>query len=279
MYIDFMKVSIKMFIISSLVFFLSILSIFYFKLDYGLEFTGGLEIELGYFKQVDIVDVKKKLFMINGLQVKYYGSNKNLQLKIKTINNRNDILSTVEKLVNNEAKILRVDYIGPEMTNSIIKNSLYATFISVFCMIIYLVLRFNYLLAFSALISLLHDIVILLGIISFFKIEFNLAVFSALFAVFGYSINDTIVIFDRLRENINKNNKHASVYELINISINSTLSRTLSTSISTLCVTLIIFFFGGIYLLGFALVLSFGVIIGTYSSIYLSTCFMLLKRK
>ncbi|MCB1712149.1 MAG: protein translocase subunit SecF [Candidatus Riesia sp.] len=276
MFIDFMKISKKMIVLSLTLLFLSGIIIFNYKIDFGLEFIGGVEVELHYTEKVKIADVKKQLSVLGDIQVKYYGSNKNIQLKIKNNKRKDELIVEVEKVIGNDAKMLRLDYMGPEMTGSIIKNSCYSILAGIFCMVIYLIFRFNYILAFNALVALVHDIIILLGIISLLGIEFNLAVFSALFAVFGYSINDTIVIFDRLRENI-KINKDQNMYNLINMSVNSTLLRTLNTSISTLMVTLIILIFGGTYLFGFALVLSLGVIIGTYSSIYLSTYLMLFK--
>ncbi|HIH2763448.1 MAG TPA: protein translocase subunit SecF [Candidatus Azoamicus sp.] len=136
-------------------------------------------------------------------------------------------------------------------------------------MLIYLTFRFKYEFAISALLALLHDIILVLGFISFFNIEFDIILLSSLFAIFGYSINDTVVIFDRLRETIRMNN-NLKFDDIINESINKTLSRTLTTSLSTLFVTLILMFFSGGYLFNFSLILSFGIIIGTYSSIFIS---------
>lgn len=245
------------------------------NIDFGLEFTGGLELELEYTDKVKLSDIRYLFNDFKDVTIKYYGSKKHLQIKIKKSDkNKKDIIVLIKKLLDDGAKVLKIDYIGAEVTSNVINNSIKALLLSVLLMFIYLTFRFDYILALSAIIVLVHDIIIVIGLLLFFEFEFNLSVMAALFAVFGYVVNDTIIIFDRIREarsvyNINDN------AEMINAAINNTVVRTLITSLSTLFVVTIIFIFGGEYLWGFAFTLFFGIIIGTYSSIYVAPAPML----
>jgi preprotein translocase subunit SecF len=165
-----------------------------------------------------------------------------------------------------------MEYIGAEINDDIIKKSINAIFLSIILMFIYLILRFDLYFALSGIISLFHNIIIILCIISYFKIELNLLLLSAIFALFGYSVNDTVVIFDRIRENLNLKNNN-DITSIINLSLNSTLSRTIKTSLSTILVVIILFIFNT-DLYYFSLILNLGIIIGTYSSIFISTFYI-----
>jgi len=278
MNINFIKISKITVPISILLCILSIFHITNYHFNYGLEFTGGLELELESKNKIDITDIKNKLHEIKNIKIKYYGSKKNIQIKI--INEKNDqIINSIEKNLPSDVKIIRIDYIGAEINNETIKNSVIAILTALISMMLYLTYRFKYKFAISATLALIHDMIILIGIISLLKLELNLTILSAIFAVFGYSVNDTVVIFDRLREYslLYKNTRNLN--DIINLSINSTLSRTLITSLSTLSVTVVLIFFSGEYLFGFSLILTCGIIIGTYSSIYISTIPLLMWKK
>ena len=272
MNINFIKINKKVVVLSLILCILSLISLFKYNLNLGLEFTGGIEIELESKNRLHISEIKDKLNYINDIKIKYYGSKKNIQLKIKnTEENIEELIDSIKINLGDKTNIIRMDYIGAEINKETITNSFIAIVIALLSMMLYLTYRFQYKMAFSALITLIHDIILILGVISFFKLEFNLIILSAMFAIFGYSINDTVVIFDRIREHINLYKHKKEFNEIINISINKTLSRTIMTSLSTLLVTVILMMFAGEYLFGFSLILSVGIVIGTYSSICIST--------
>jgi len=248
---------------------ISILIISKNNINLGLEFTGGIEIELESNDIVNIDIIKKKLQKIKDIKLKYYGTKKNIKIKTKhsnDINIKDEIQTILNSELGNNIKIKYIDYIGSEISNSTIKNTLKAIIIAIISMIIYLSYRFHYKYAISATITLVHDLLLIIGLLSILQIEFNITTLAALFAIFGYSINDTVVVFDRIRENI-KLYKKKNIKQIINISINNTLSRTLITSISTLFITIILMSITGQNLYGFSFVLFSGIIIGTYSSI------------
>ena len=167
-------------------------------------------------------------------------------------------------------KLKKVDFIGAEVGEELIEKSVIAVFLSIFFTILYISLRFEYKFAISAAISLIYVIFFILGILSFFKIQFNLTTLASLLAVMGYSLNDTIVVFDRIRENLRKKHE-GNIVEIVNLSINQTLSRTLLTSFFTMLVILSLLFKGGESMYSFSIVFFFGIIIGTYSSIYVAS--------
>jgi len=269
MNINFIKVGKACLFMSFFLIFVSFFSFYLKGFSFGLDFVGGIEIELEALNANDIISIKKKLDDIKNIKIRYYGSKKFVQIRLKfnDIDSKN-LIDTIEKRLSNEFKILKVDFISSEVSKRTIDNTFKATFIAIIAMLIYLTFRFKYEFAISALLALLHDIILVLGFISFFNIEFDIILLSSLFAIFGYSINDTVIIFDRLREIIRINGKFEFIF--LNEAINKTLSRTLMTSLSTLCVTVMLIFFSGDYLFSFSLVLSFGILVGTYSSICIS---------
>ena len=278
--INFIKIS-KITLLASIFFsLLSLCCIIKYEFNLGIEFTGGLEIEIESHNIISINDLRKNLNDFENIKIKYYGSKKIVQLKIKNTNN--DIKNTLDIIktkISENMMITKYDFIGEEINKENIKNTLIAIFIASISIFIYLTFRFKYKMAISAIITLFHDIIIILGIISFFSIELNLIILSSLFTIFGYSINDTVIIFDRIREIENKIKKNYDIKEIINLSINKTLSRTIITSLSTLIVTIILSILSDEYLFNFYLILSLGIIIGTYSSIYISANLLLIINK
>lgn len=263
----------------NLFFFLIFLffGIFYLSLcrfNLGLEFVGGVELEVSskttnydFFLNDNIKNNKD-------IQIRNFNSNKNIQIKIKkNIRMYDNLIILFKNLIFDKISIVSIIYVGPEMTFSIIYNSFFAVFLSIIFMFIYLFYRFNLFFSFISIILLLNNIFYSFLFISFFDIELNLPVLASLFSIFGYCINDVIIILDRIRENL-KINKKFDYYYLLNYSVNSTLSRTFSTSFSTLLVIYIIYFFGNSYLLGFSLVLFFGILVGTFSSLFLLPSFL-----
>lgn len=270
MNINFIKIGRITLFFSAVLIGASLFSIFLKGFNFGLDFVGGIEIEIELSDFSDINVVKKNLNNIKNIKVRYFGSKKYLQIRSKFYKDDSKLfIESIKKCLLTDFKILKIDFISSEVSKKTVNNTFNAILFSVLAMTLYITFRFKYAFAVSAVLALFHDIIITLGFISFLGIEFNVILLSALFAIFGYSINDTVVIFDRIRENICISGNY-NLDLIINDSINKTLSRTLSTSISTLFVTCMLIFFAGDYLFYFSLILSFGIIVGTYSSICIS---------
>lgn len=241
-------------------------------LNLGLDFTGGTQIEVAYSKPADIPTIRKQLSQAGFSEavVQSYGSAEAVLISIspkdehasKTIGQ--DIASALP-----EAKIQRVDFIGPQIGKELMTKGALAFFIALLATLAYIALRFEYKLALSAILALLHDPILILGIFALFHIEFNLPAFAALLTVIGYSLNDTVVVFDRVRENFRKLRKISTI-DLMNLSINQTLSRTVMTSGLTLLVVIALFLYGGATIHSFSIALIIGIVVGTYSSIYVA---------
>lgn len=259
---------------------ISLLIIVNKDLSLGLEFCGGTEIEIEVTKEFKIDDFKKHLLKIKNIKLNYYGSNQNIQIKVKNSENNIEKIQDILNLnIGKEHfKIINSTYIGSEINKETINKSISAIIIAILSMTLYLIIRFNIVFGLSAICALFHDIIIILGIISLLDIELNLIIISAIFTIFGYSINDTIIIFDRIRENI-KYAKDMDLETIINNSINKTLSRTIGTSLSTILVTSTLIFFSSDSLFLFSLILTLGIIIGTYSSIFISSIIIIFIKK
>ncbi len=262
------------FLFSILVFIFSINNIIFKELNLGIEFSGGIEIKLIMNKQIKLNIIKDKLKNYKNIEVYRLGQNI-VQIKIKKIKTEKMNIKSkiqnifIEEIKKNKIVILNTDYIGKEIYNIIIFKSIISTCLSFLFMFIYLLCRFEFKFVISSIITLLHDIIIILGLIIYLKIEINLIIVMCLFTIFGYSINDTIVIFDRIREN--KKKKNDKIKNIIKLSIIETLGRTLKTSITTVFVVLTLMFFTDKLLLYFSLIMFFGIFIGTYSSIFISS--------
>ena len=278
---NYVKINKITLILSIILILISILIITNNKLNLGIEFTGGIEIEIESSDIINIDEIKKN---IDNSKIKYSGSKKNIQIKIKTPKKEDTIEEIKKKIENTDnkkyIKITKIEYIGAEINKETINNSINAVILSLIAMTIYLTIRFEYKASICAVLALIHDAILTLGVLSLFKIEFNLSALAAILAVIGYSVNNTVIIFDRIRENININ-KNKKIIEIINNSINETLRRTIITSSTTLFVTLTLMTISKETLFIFGLILTLGIIIGTYSSIYISTMlyYILNKKK
>ncbi len=279
--IDFMKQRKVAYVFSLILFIASILSLTINHLNLGLDFTGGMQIELKYSQTVDLNNVRDQLAK-QGLPeatVIRYGSSRDVQvtLPLKDFDSHKETqveslqqqVSAQIQAILPEAAITRVDYVGPQVGKQLAQQGLLAVVVSLIATMIYIALRFEIRFAVSSAIALIHDPILILGVFSFFHIDFDLIALAAVLTVIGYSLNDTVVIFDRVRENFRKIKK-ALPNEVMNLSINQTLSRTIMTSGLTLTVVVVLFFFGGAMLKGFSLALIIGIVIGTYSSIYVA---------
>lgn len=265
-------------IIVSLVFIaVSIFSLTTQGLKLGVDFTGGTLIEIGYQKSVDLSEVRTTLSeaKFEGANVQYFGATNEILIRLEpqTISSAK-LSSNIIRLLGGEADIRRVEFVGPKVGEELTNDGGLAMLYALIGILIYVAFRFEYRFSLGSIAALIHDVVITLGVFSLFQIEFDLTVLAAILAVIGYSLNDTIVVFDRIRENF-LSTRYTDPKKIINGALNQTLSRTIMTSITTLLVLLALFFLGGEIIHGFALALLIGVVIGTYSSIYVASSMIL----
>jgi preprotein translocase subunit SecF len=270
--IDFMRQRKWAAIFSITLFVFSIGSLIINGLNLGLDFTGGTEIQMHYTEPADLSQIRNQLDRANFRSpiVQSYGTSRDVMIKLKPLKNvtQQEITDRVSKALP-KAKLEQVEYIGPQVGKTLVTNGILAVIVSLLATMAYIALRFEYRFAISSTVALIHDPVLILGIFSLFHLEFNLITLAALLTMLGYSLNDTVVVYDRVRENFRKVRKGTSV-EIMNLSVNQTLSRTIMTSGLTLLVVIALLIFGGEMLRGFSLALIIGIVIGTYSSIYIA---------
>jgi preprotein translocase subunit SecF len=270
--VDFMGARKWTALLSGLIFIGSIAALLLNGLNWGLDFTGGMQIEVTYSQPANVDIIRQQLSRIGfkEAQVVQYGSSNDILISIAPREglDQSSMLDPIMHALNGATK-QRVDFVGPQVGAELATKGALAILVSLIATMIYIALRFEYRLAFSSAVALIHDPVLILGIFSLFHIEFDLKALAGLLAVIGYSLNDTIVVFDRVRENFIKL-RRLSPIEIMNTSINQTLSRTIMTSLLTLCVVVALFVYGGETIHGFSLALMIGIIVGTYSSIYVA---------
>ncbi len=264
-------------IISISLIILSVLLLLFKGLNYGVDFKGGTLIELRTIdSNITISDLRKSFNKINlgDVSVKEFGKENDYIVKFEkkhTIEENfiQNLKVELSKHIGNSFDFRRVESVGPKVSSELLKSSILAIGLSLTAMLIYIWIRFEWQFSLGAIAALFHDVIITLGIFSVLNLEINLSIIAAVLTIVGYSMNDTVVIFDRVRENLKKFSD-IKIFELTNIAINETLSRTLITSITTLLALLSIFFFGGEILKGFSFAMILGVLIGTYSSIFIA---------
>ncbi len=277
--IDFMAQRKWAAILSVIAIVMSFISFGYHGLAWGLDFTGGTQLQLSYEQPADLAAIHDNLEKAGFADavIISYGTSKDVLVSLvpkdkaelaQDTTAQAEIVKQVLAALPG-AKMEQVDYIGPQVGAEMASKGLMAILVALIGTMIYIAIRFGWYFAISSTVALLHDPIIIVGMFSFFRIEFNLISLAAVLTVIGYSLNDTIVIYDRVRENFRKFRK-AETLEILNLSINQTLSRTIMTSALTLTVVLALFFMGGTLLYGFSLALMIGIIVGTYSSIYVA---------
>ena len=289
--VDFMRWNKIAFIISGLLIIFTLIIINIFGFNWGLDFTGGTVIEIFLEKPIH-VDVLRNNIIKSGFNnplVQNLGNTHEFIIKIQPVPNLDNmklstkILSIIKKTSRqkNVVIIKRIEFIGPSVGSDLAQNGILALFFAFIAILLYIGMRFEWRLACSAVLALIHDIILTCGILGLFHIEINLIIIASLMSVIGYSLNDKIVVFDRIRENFYKICCTSS-YDIVNISLSQTLKRTLMTSMITLTIIFILFIFGGELLKDFSLTMLIGTIIGTISSIYISSGLALkmgMKRK
>ncbi len=276
--IDFMAKRQLAAIFSGLLIVVAIVSLFSRGLNFGIDFTGGTLIEMGYGKPVELNQVRDKLAAggFGDAVVQHFGTSQDILVRIaprEQLNSADISTQVMDALRGGEAgdiQMRRVEFVGPQVGDELTNDGGLAMLYALIAILIYVALRFEYRFSLGAVAALVHDVIITIGFFSVTQIEFDLTVLAAVLAVIGYSLNDTIVVFDRIRENFRKMRKGTPI-EIMNSSLNQTLSRTLMTSFTTLLVLFALAFLGGAIIHGFALALIVGIVIGTYSSIYVAS--------
>jgi len=268
----------KMNIVSFIIIFLSIFFLFFKGLNLGVDFKGGTLIEIRSENiKIQISEIRQSLLKMDlgDVTVKKFGKEKDYLVKIEKnkSNDENFIKKINDQLSSDLGTVVnfrRVENVGPKVSSELLKAGLLAISLSLAAMLIYIWIRFEWQFSLAAILAIIHDVIITVGIFSFLSYEINLSIVAAILTIVGYSMNDTVVIFDRIRENLKKYSK-ISISEISNISTNETLSRTLITSVTTLLALFSIYIFGGAILKGFSFAMIIGVIVGTFSSIFVAT--------
>jgi len=269
---QFMKYRKVAGIASLIIFLVSVLSLSFRGLSLGLDFSGGTLVEITYENPVNLESIRETL-VINGFedsQVVNFGTNLDVLIKVADQNGNSSIGDTVYSLLSNNGfvgELKRVEFVGPQVGAELRDQGGLGMLVALFMILMYVAFRFQYKFALGAVTALGHDVVIILGLFSIFAWDFDLTVLAALLAVIGYSLNDTIVVSDRIRENF-RTQREMDPQAMIDLSLNQTLGRTIVTSLTTLLVLFALFIFGGEMIKGFSLALILGVLVGTYSSIY-----------
>ncbi len=245
--------------------------------NFGIDFTGGTLVEVGYPQGVELTGIRTALQQdgYSEAVVQHFGTASDVLIRIapkegvSSAELSDNVFNTL-KIQNGEVELRRVEFVGPQVGDELTNDGGLAMIYALIGILIYVALRFEYRFAVGSVAALVHDVIITLGLFSLLQLDFDLTVLAAILAVIGYSLNDTIVVFDRIRENFRKLRKGSPV-EVVNASLNQTLTRTLMTSVTTLLVLIALFVFGGELIHGFATALIAGVLIGTYSSIYVAS--------
>ena len=271
--------------LSLLMVLISLFFILFKGLNYGIDFKGGTLIELRVVnKNITISDIRSSLSQMNlgDINVKEFGKKGDYLIKIEQKSDKNSkfinsLKENIKKNLNTEINFRRVENVGPKVSSELLQSGILAIGLSLAAMLFYIWIRFEWQFSLGAILALFHDVIITLGLFSLFSLEINLSIVAAVLTIVGYSMNDTVVIYDRVRENLRKFSD-IKIYELTNISINETLSRTIITSLTTLLALVAIFLFGGEILKGFSFAMILGVIFGTYSSIYIANTVLVRLR-
>ena len=281
-FVDYFK---KFNILSLILVLISLVFVVFKGLNYGIDFKGGTLIEIRLEnKNVNVSDIRNSIKKINlgDVNVKNFGEDGDFLIKIeKKLNNNETLISKIKTTLDQDlledVNYRRIESVGPKVSAELLKSGIISIGLALLMMLFYIWFRFEWQFSLGSIIALFHDIIITVGVFSLLSIEINLSIVAAVLTIVGYSMNDTVVIYDRIRENLSKYNK-LEIDQISNLSVNETLSRTLITSVTTLLALLSIFFFGGEILKGFSLAMIFGVLFGTYSSIYIANTVLVRLR-
>ena len=270
-------------IFSGMLMIISIVSLATRGLQMGIDFTGGTLIEIGYQKAADLTVLRNTLDEagFSDATVQNFGTAKDVLIRLKlhegvsSADLSSKVLEAINKTTAEPASVRRVEFVGPQVGDDLAEDGFLALLYSTICILIYIAWRFEWKFSVGAVLATIHDVVVTLGLFSILGLEFDLTVLAAVLALIGYSLNDTIVVYDRIRENF-RLMRNKSTEEIMNISVNVTLSRTIMTSLTVILVLVSLFFLGGEIIHNFSIVLLFGVFFGTYSSIFIASPMALL---
>ena len=289
--IPFIKLHKSGYFFSTIIVIASIFFFLFKGLNYGIDFKGGTLVEIGTENSVKIEELRLITgnLALGDVQIQKFGTKNNFLIRVEErIGGESSQQESIKILKNALAKQIvgniqyrRVEVVGPKVSSELIQKGTMAVIIAVVSMLIYIWVRFEWQFSLGAVIALIHDVLISIGVFSLAQIEFNLSIIAALLTIVGYSMNDTVVVYDRVRENLRKFKK-MEMSELLNLSINNTLSRTIMTSLTTLLALFCLYFLGGEIIKGFAFAMMLGVVVGTYSSIFIAVPLLLvfkLKRE
>ncbi len=268
------------YIFSGTLILISLISIIFHKgLRYNIDFTGGMLVQLKFEKPVEIQDIRSVLSKqgYGDSEIKHFGNPQEVVIRVGLEKNKKETATQIETLLKkglpqNSFTEERVERVGPKIGHELIIDAIKAILWSMILILFYVMWRFEFKFSIGAIVALAHDVTITLGVFSIFNIEISAPMIAAILTIVGYSLNDTIVVYDRIRENLKASKKNAKdVAGTVNTSINETLSRTIMTSVTTLIVVVVLYLFGGEVLRNFALALIIGIVIGTYSSIFIAS--------
>ena len=275
--IKFMKIKRLTLLVSSFLFLLSLISIFTKGLNLGIDFTGGSLIEVRFEEKISLNNLRSEMnnLDLGEIQLQTIGEENDVVIRVQDKNNDAITQTKTIEVIKNSLKDKSVDYrrtefVGPKVGGELVNAGIIAVIFSLIGILFYIWLRFQWNFAIGAIIALIHDVILTLGFFSVLQLEFNLATVAAVLTIAGYSINDTVVIYDRIRETMRKY-KQITFDEIINLALNGTLSRTLMTSLTTLLALTALFIFGGVVISSFIIAFIWGVFIGTYSSLYVAS--------
>lgn len=275
--VNFMRLRVPAMVFSTILMLGSVVSLAVNQLNWGLDFTGGTLIEVGYTEAADLSDIRVRLEGADFADaiVQNFGSSQDVLIRIapregvKAATIGDQVLEAL-RANGKDVDMRRIEFVGPNVGEELTEQGGLAMLTALLCILVYVAMRFEWRFALGSVSALVHDVVITLGLFSVLQLEFDLTVLAAVLAVIGYSLNDTIVVSDRIRENFRKIRKGEPV-EIINISLTQTLNRTIITSLTTVLVLVALFYKGGALIHGFATALLFGVVVGTYSSVYIAS--------
>ena len=275
--VNFLNIKNIATIISIIALVSSIFFILFKNLNFGIDFKGGTLIEIKKDHDLTISNIRSQLsdLGLGDIQIQTFGSADVVLIRIENSsglisNSDMNSINIIKTNLGSKIEIQRTEIVGPKVSSELVQKGLMAIIVAVILMLFYIWVRFEWQFSIGAVIALIHDVIITIGIFSFFQIEFNLSIIAALLTIIGYSMNDTVVVYDRIRENLRKY-KSLEIYQLINQSLNETMSRTVLTSFTTLLALFSLYFLGGEVLKGFTLAMIIGVFIGTYSSIFIAS--------
>jgi preprotein translocase subunit SecF len=277
--IKFLSLRKPAFILSLTLIIFSVLIYSFKGLNFGIDFRGGTLIEVETSESENLSNLRSILnnLELGDIQVQEFGSAKNILIRVEQQAGGDQIQQNVVNIVktalntslSSDVNFRRTEVVGPKVSSELIKAGVIAIVVAVFAMLVYIWFRFEWQFSLGAVIALIHDVLLTLGIFSLLQLEFNLSIIAAILTIVGYSMNDTVVVYDRVRENLRKYRKK-EIIDLLNISINETLSRTIMTSVTTLLALLSLYIFGGSVIKGFTFAMIWGVLVGTYSSIFIA---------